>query len=207
MGQFDANQGASSADSTLGGFISGMDARVAGSWRLGLASGYSQSDFSVDALHSSGTAKTAHLGVYGGGDIGVFAVRGGGTYAWSAIYTNRSVVFPGFYEREEASYDVDVGQIFGEVAYPITIDDVALEPFAGLAFGDGLKERGGIAALQSYGDAADVGYSTLGMRVAKTVTWNDIVVTPNFSAAWQHAFGDVTPEASSCSSPQVHPWT
>ena len=76
---FDANQGASSADSTLGGFISGMDARVAGSWRLGIASGYSQSDFSVDALHSSGTAETAHLGVYSGGDIGVFAVRGGGT--------------------------------------------------------------------------------------------------------------------------------
>ena len=106
---------------------------------------------------------------------------------------------------------MDVGQIFGEVAYPIAIDDVALEPFAGLAFvsaqSDGLKERGGIAALQSSGDAADVEYSTLGMRVAKTVTWNDIVVTPNFSAAWQHAFGDVTPEASSCSSPQVHPWT
>ena len=34
------------------------------------------------------------------------------------------------------------------------------------------------------------------MRVAKTVTWSDIVVTPNFSAAWQHAFGDITPEAS-----------
>ena len=197
---FDAQQGASSTESTLGGFVSGMDARVAGSWRLGLASGYSQSDFSVDALHSSGTAKTAHLGVYGGGDIGIFAVRGGGTYAWSAIDTNRSVVFPGFAEREEASYDVDVGQIFGEVAYPIAIDGVALEPFAGLAFvsaqSDGFREKGGIAALSSSGDAADVGYSTLGMRVAKTVTWSDIVVTPNFSAAWQHAFGDITPEAS-----------
>ena len=164
---FDANQGASSADSTLGGFISGMDARVAESWRFGLASGYSQSDFSVDALHSSGTAKTAHLGVYGGGDIGVFAVRGGGTWAWTSIDTSRSVVFPGFYEREEASYDVDVGQIFGEVAYPIAIDGVALEPFAGLAFisaqSDGFRERGGIAALSSSGRRGgrwifDVGY-------------------------------------------------
>jgi outer membrane autotransporter protein len=51
-GNFDGNNNAASADRNLGGFVSGMDANVGGSWRLGLATGYSQSDISVDARHS-----------------------------------------------------------------------------------------------------------------------------------------------------------
>jgi outer membrane autotransporter protein len=48
-GDFDGNKNAASADRNLGGFVSGMDARVAGSWRAGLATGASFSDISVDA--------------------------------------------------------------------------------------------------------------------------------------------------------------
>ena len=187
-------------DSSIGGFISGLDARVFGSWRVGIAGGYSQSNFSTVALHSSGVAKTAHLGVYAGGDLGPFALRGGGAWAWSTIDTSRDVIFPGFFEHEAADYNADVSQAFGEIAYPVNFDGVALEPFADLAFvsatNDSFKEQGGIAALRSLGNTNDVGYSVLGVRAARTFEWYSTAVTPRITAAWQHAFGDVEPGAA-----------
>ena len=42
----------------------------------------------------------------------------------------------------------------------------------------------------------DVGYTTLGLRAATTMQWGATQVTPHLSAAWQHAFDDVTPGAS-----------
>jgi len=65
---------------------------------------------------------------------GPFALRGGGAWTWNDIDTSRAVIFPGFFEHEEASYDADTGQAFGEIAYPIAMGRSALEPFAGLAF-------------------------------------------------------------------------
>jgi hypothetical protein len=44
--------------------------------------------------------------------------------------TPRAVIFPGFFEREKASYSADTGQTFGEVAYPTSMGAIALEPFA-----------------------------------------------------------------------------
>jgi hypothetical protein len=49
------------ADRNLGGFVSGMDARVSGSWRLGVTAGYSQSAISVDARHSALTWFIGHM--------------------------------------------------------------------------------------------------------------------------------------------------
>ena len=109
--------------------------------------------------------------------------------------------FPGFFERETASYDADTGQLFGEVAYPIAMGRTALEePFAGLAFvsidTDSFKENGVLAALNSRGVDQDVGYSTLGLRAGATMQWGSAVVTPHVSAAWQHAFDGITTDAA-----------
>ena len=60
----------------------------------------------------------------------------------------------------------------------------------------GFTENGGIAALASSGSDADVGYSSLGVRAAATMTWSGLRVTPHASLAWQHAFGDVEPAAA-----------
>ena len=110
------------------------------------------------------------------------------------------MVFPGFYENEEASYSGDTGQVFGEAAYPILMGSAAIEPFAGLAFvhvsTDSFHERGGVAALRGASEDEDVGYSTLGLRVATTWRLSDMPFTPHVSAAWQHAFGDLTADAA-----------
>jgi len=145
-GDYDTDGNAASASRDLGGFVSGMDAGIGGSWRAGLATGASFSNVDVDARYSSADVETYHLGDYLGGMAGAFALRGGGAWAWSSIDTSRAVVFPGFFEREKASYDADTGQIFGEVAYPTTMGGMAVEPFGGLAFvsldSDTIKERG-----------------------------------------------------------------
>ena len=133
---------------------------------------------------------------------GPLRYRSGGAWAWNEIDTSfRAVLFPGFFEREKANYDADTGQIFGEIAYPTTMGSLAAEPFAGLAFvsvnGDHFHEHGGsLAALNGDGDE-NVGYSTLGLRAAVTTHWGSTLVTPHASIAWQHAFDDVTPGASS----------
>lgn len=199
-GNYNGDGNAASADRDLGGFISGMDADVGGSWRAGLATGASFSSVDVDARTSSADVETYYLGGYLGGMVGSFALRGGGLWAWNSIDTSRAVVFPGFFERQSASYDADTGQIFGEVAYPTQMGSIALEPFAGLAFvsvdTDSFRERGGpLASLRGVDADQDVGYTTLGLRAATTMQWGGTQVTPHIAAAWQHAFDDVTPSA------------
>jgi outer membrane autotransporter protein len=200
-GDFDGNRNAASAGRNLGGFVSGLDAHVAGSWRFGVAAGYSQSNINVDARHSAADVASAHLAGYAGGAAGPLALRGGGAWAWNDIDTSRAVIFPGFFEREKASYNADTGQLFGEVAYPTSMGGIALEPFAGIAGvridTDNFKEHGGaLAALRSRSIVQDVGYSTVGLRFGTIWHWRDMAILPHASAAWQHAFDGVTPEAA-----------
>jgi outer membrane autotransporter protein len=177
-----------------------MDAAVSQSWRVGLATGASFSNVSVDARYSGADVKSYHLGGYAGGMAGEFALRGGGMWTWNEIDTSRAVVFPSFYERQTASYDADTGQLFGEVAYPTQVAGLVLEPFASLAYvsvnSSTFRERGGaLASLRGALDQ-DLGYSTVGLRAATIMHWGEMLITPHFSAAWQHAFDDVTPGAA-----------
>jgi len=196
---FDGNGNAASAARQLGGFVSGMDAGVGDGWRIGAATGFSQSSINV-ARHSSADVDTVYLAGYAGGNFGPIALRSGGSWGWHDIDTSRFVVFPGFSEKEEASYRGDTGQVFGEAAYPMLMGSAAVEPFAGLAFvrvnTNSFHERGGVASLRGAGEDEDVGYSTLGLRAATTWHLSDLVVTPHVSAAWQHAFGDLTSDAA-----------
>ena len=198
---FDSDGNAATANRNLGGFVSGMDANIGGSWRAGVATGASFSKVDVNARYSSAQVKSYHLGGYLGGMAGSFALRGGGMWAWSDIDTSRAVVFPGFYERQKASYNVDTGQLFGEAAYPMQMWGMGVEPFAGLAYvsvnGDNFHERGGaLASLNGRSTDENVGYTTVGLRAAQTMMWGAMQVTPHLSAAWQHAFDNVTPDAA-----------
>jgi subtilase-type serine protease len=114
--------------------------------------------------------------------------------------TDRTIVFPGFFDRATAQYNGRTGQIFGEVGYGFAFGRVAVEPFAGGAWvhlnTDAATERGGAAALAVAANDFEVGYSTLGIRTASMVPLGDgMVLVPRASAAWQHAFNDVTPTA------------
>jgi hypothetical protein len=53
------------------------------------------------------------------------------------------------------------------------------------------------SALAGTGNREDVGYSTLGARLATNyLLQNGMALIPRVSVAWQHAFGDVSPTAA-----------
>lgn len=199
-GDVDGNGNAASVDRTLGGFVSGMDMALGGSWRVGLATGYAQSNVGVDARLSAADVESYHFAGYLGGRLGDVALRGGGAWTWNEIDSSRTIAFPGFLERAEASYDGDTGQIFAEAALPLAHPSVTWEPFGRLAYvhvgTGGFTESGGVAALTSSGGAEDVGYSLLGLRAATVLSMHGMQVVPRASLGWQYAFGDVDPAAS-----------
>jgi outer membrane autotransporter protein len=195
---FNGNGNAAGANRTLGGFMSGMDAMLNDTWRIGGAIGYAQSDVGVGDRLSSADVESYQLAGYTSGQVGSFIVRGGGVWSWSSIDTDRAVLFPGFFEDVEASYNANTGQVFGEVALPLAHSNVAYEPFAGLAWvgvdSGSFTETGGDAALTSGGANGSVGYMSLGLRAAGSMFVGGVEVVPRASAAWLHAFGDVDPD-------------
>lgn len=75
---------------------------------------------------------------------------------------------------------------------------LAAEPFGGLAYvwlnNDGFSETGGAAALAGAHNVDNLGYSTLGLRLATLYALpNGTTLAPRATAAWQHAFGSTMP--------------
>ncbi len=199
-GQFDGNGNAATADRSLGGFLSGVDAGLGGGWRAGLATGYTQTSVSVNQRLSSADINSYNLVGYAGGGLAGVALRAAGAWTWHGIDSSRTVLFPGFFENESASYNGDTGQLFGEAALPLGTGATALEPFAGLAYvhvsTGGFTESGAVAGLNSGGNSDDLGYVTLGGRAATMLPYEGTQVTPHAAVAWQHAFGDTSPGAA-----------
>ena len=187
--------------SRFGGFLSGVDVRYGDTLRAGLVAGYLRSDLNAAARSSSAGIDSAQLGAYAGGRLGALNVRGGASYSYDSIDTSRAIAFPGFTDQTQAHFHGNVGQVFGEVGYGMTFNQVAVEPLAGLAYvhlhNGAFLESGGVAALSGSSVNENIGYSSLGVRAATALPLaNGTVLVPRGSLQWQHAFGDVTPAAA-----------
>ncbi|TWS93424.1 autotransporter domain-containing protein, partial [Reyranella sp. CPCC 100927] len=191
---------AATAKRTTGGFFIGADTKIADTWTIGLATGYSRSTIDVDGRSSRATIDSYHLALYGGAQFGPVGVRLGASHTWHSIDSSRSITFPGVADAARADYKARTTQVFGDVGYTVALGDVALEPFASLAWvhlsTNRFGERGGIAALRTRGGSDSNLFSTLGIRAAAQV-WNDQnkTLTLRGTLGWRHAFGDVTPAA------------
>jgi outer membrane autotransporter protein len=199
-GKIDGDGNAAETRRDLAGFVTGFDRRL-GNWTAGLAAGYSHANVRVDARGSSAEIDTAHLAGYLGASFGPWNLRTGAAFAWHSLDTNRTIAFPGFFDRTNARYDGNTAQAFGEIGYGMALGGVALEPFAGLALvrvsTRGFTETGGAAALTGAGNSDGVGYSSLGLRAAtQYMLENGIVLRPRASLGWQHAFGELMPSAA-----------
>jgi outer membrane autotransporter protein len=196
-GSFDGDGNAAGVSRNLGGVFTGLDRRF-GDWRGGIAAGYTNSSVSVSARASSANIDTAHVAAYAGTSRGAFNFRSGAAFAWSEVGTNRSVAFPGFFDSLTAHYNASTSQVFGEVGYGFAMGKLAIEPFGGLAYvhleTGGFSEAGGGAALAGSRATDDVGYSSLGVRLAESFAlFNGTALTPRVSAYWQHAYGNTIP--------------
>jgi outer membrane autotransporter protein len=199
-GRFDGDRNAASVRRDLAGFFTGLDTRFGAGGRAGLAAGYTGSKNALDG-RGSATVDTAHAAAYGGWSFGALSLRAGGAAAFHSIDTDRSIAFQGFFDRATAGYQGRTGQIFGEAGYGFSFANVAVEPFAGAAWvhlkTDAAAERGGPAALSFAGTTFEVGYATLGLRAAGMIALaNAMMLVPRATVAWQHAFGNVVPQAA-----------
>jgi outer membrane autotransporter protein len=200
-GGFDGNGNASGLSTSLGGVVAGVDKRIDPSTHVGAAFGYSHSTSSVSALDSSAQADSGLIAAYAGKSFGAWNLRGGVSYSFSQVDSSRYVLLPGLSDNAHGQYNAGLTQVFDEIGYGMALQNVAVEPFAGLAWAhlntDGFSEQATAVGLTANGSDADVGYSTLGLRAATDfVLPSGMVFTPRASAAWQYAFGDVTPIAT-----------
>ena len=199
-GHADSDGNAASLRSRFAGFLSGVDARFGEIMRAGFTAGYLRSDLNADARASSAGIDSVQIGAYAGGKLGALNVRGGASYSFDSIDASRGIFFPGFTDQAKTSFHGHVGQVFGEVGYGMTLNRLAIEPLAGLAYvhvhDNSFLESGGAAVLSGSGASENLGYSTLGIRAATALPLaNGTVLVPRASVQWQYAFGDVTPTA------------
>ncbi|MFT4117086.1 autotransporter domain-containing protein [Bradyrhizobium sp.] len=200
-GSFDGDGNAAGVTRSLGGVFTGLDRRFGDDWRAGIAAGYSNSSVGLSARASSANIDTAHVAAYAGTSRGPLNFRAGTAFAWSEVGTSRSVLFPGFFDSVTAHYHASTSQVFGEVGYGFAVGKLAIEPFAGLAYvhldTGSFSETGGAAALAVARSTEDVGYSSLGVRLAQSFAlFNGTAFVPRLSAYWQHAYGNTIPTAS-----------
>jgi outer membrane autotransporter protein len=198
-GRFGSDGNAADARHSFGGVMGGFDGRF-GNWRAGLVTGYSQSSVNVDDRASSALIDTGYVGFYAGTSAGAWNLRSGAVYALHDIGASRTVAFPGFSDRTSVKYRGDTAQIFGEVGYGLTWGTLAAEPFAGFSWVHvdawRFTEAGGASALSGANNTVNLGFSSLGMRIATNFALsNGAVLTPRASLAWEHGFGDVVPAA------------
>ncbi|MCG7504885.1 autotransporter domain-containing protein [Mesorhizobium retamae] len=185
---------------STGGFVTGVDGLVTDNWRLGFLTGYSHSSLKVDDRKSSASTDNYHLGIYGGTEWGALSLRSGLAYTWSEIDSARQAVFPGFADSLTSSYRAGTTQVFGELGYGLKAGNVALEPFANLAYvnvhTDGFAEQGRVAALTVYGGSNDLTFTTLGIRASTEFELGGAKATARGTIGWRHGFGDITPTVS-----------
>ncbi len=184
---------------SIGGIISGVDMRV-DRWLVGAALGYSQSNADIAGLGTQFTNDSLLVALYAGTTAGPWAMRFGASYAFNQVEADRTISYPGYLALANANSNGATTQAFGEVGYDVAVQGLALEPFAGLAYvnvsAQNIAESGASAGLVGSSDQIGVGYSTLGLRAATTLTLGGgMVLQPRAALAWQYAFGDTAPTA------------
>lgn len=195
--QRDGDGNATALRYNTGGGFGGVDVTLNSRWRFGFVAGGGTTSASANARASSGSIDTAHVGVYGGTQVGTFAFKGGLAYARHDITTSRTIAFGTFGDFARAGYRGSTSQAFGEVAWRAPVARLTLETFANIAYvrasTGAIAEAGGAAALRVAGASNDTVYTTLGIRGSKVLAVAPWPVVVAASLGWQHAWTHSAP--------------
>ncbi|MCP4564407.1 MAG: autotransporter domain-containing protein, partial [Bosea sp.] len=200
-GNSDGDGNAASLNRRSGGALLGADLMLydapGSSLKVGVAGGYSQSRFDLDARLSSGKFESGHAALYAGARFGNLRFDAGAAYSWSESDIRRQVAIRGFGDLLRLQRPGSVTQGFAELGYAFAFRGFAIESFAQLALirvsTDAGTERGGAAALRVLSSEQTLGFTTLGLRAEA-----QLGAMPLFARAmlgWRHGFGELTPQA------------
>ncbi|MFC4277911.1 autotransporter serine protease [Achromobacter aloeverae] len=180
------------------GLIFGADTAVSSTTRLGGA--LALGDTRVNT-RGAGAGQRADIGGvslsgYGSTLAGTARLSYGASVGSNAIKTRRNTDFG----TARARYQAWTAQIFGEAGLPTVLGGATVEPYAGLAYdhahGKGFTESGGGPAdLRGKGASQGNASSTLGVRARQAWSMGaNGQLGLHGQAAWQHAYGNLTPE-------------
>ena len=187
---------AASLRTSTGGLVAGVDGSLADPYRAGIMGGYSNTFFSTGD-RGSGSSANYQIGLYGGAQWASLMLRSSVSYTLHDIQINRTATFPGYSDNLKASYFGGSFQAANELGYQISASGGVVEPFVNLAYinlvTSGFTEQGGTAALSAGLQAANVVFSTLGVRRWSSAMIGSLAAQLNVMVGWQHAYGDTIP--------------
>jgi outer membrane autotransporter protein len=200
-GWTDGNANVAKIDRSTGGFIIGGDVGfdwLGGETRMGVAGGYTRTNFDMDSRLASGNVNGVFGSLYGATSFGNINLRLGTSYTNNDIEMSRAVLVPGLSSAFKTKLDGFTAQAFGEAGYRLNYGALQIEPFAGLAVvrlhTDSFNEIGGPAALYGASQDRTIPTSTIGAHVAAKLG-TSLPLTARATLGWQHAFGDVDGKA------------
>ncbi len=196
-GTTDSSHDTAGYSTSIGGLLAGVDGALDEQTRIGLVTGYSDSSLSMGSgTHSSAKVDSYHLGAYAGHETGAWRLSTGAAYSWHRADVKRDLQYGNVSGKQKAKVDASTTQVFGEAAYRLHLQPLALEPFANLAYvhldTEGFREKGNAAALKSAGDQRDAVLSTLGVRVLKTFNLSaQQSLDVSGHLGWQHSLSAI----------------
>ncbi|MFS2068033.1 autotransporter domain-containing protein [Pseudomonas sp. CT11-2] len=199
-GKTDERHDTAGYTTSIGGLLAGVDGAVDDETRVGLVAGYSDSSVNMGSgTHSSAQVDSYHLGAYAGHEMGAWRLSTGGAYSWHRADIKRDLQYADISAKQKAKVDAGTTQVFGEAAYRLNLQPLAVEPFANLAYvhldTEGFTEKGDAAALNNSGVRRDAVLGTLGVRALKTLTLSgQQQLDLSGSLGWQHNLSNTDSE-------------
>ncbi len=188
---------AAALEETGYGALFGIDAPVAGAWRVGAAGGYRTADIDgPDMMTGQAELTQWHGAVYTASARGRWRAQAGLGISGASVDTSRTIALSGILDdRLGASYDATVLHAFGELGYAAAVAGGEVQPFLNLsviqAEADEVRETGlngsSQADLTITGDDTLVQYATLGVK-GRTLDLGDLSL--DGMIGWRRGFGD-----------------
>ncbi len=171
-------------------------------WRVGLATGASFSNVDVDARYSSADVESYTLGGYAGGMAGSVCLarrRHVGLERYRHVprgHLPRLLRAAEGELRRRHRPDLRRGGL-PDARWAAWRSSPSAGSLTSRSTPDSFKEHGGsLASLRGATPNKTWAIRRLGLRAATTMQWGGMQIVPHLSAAWQHAFDDVTPGAA-----------
>ena len=195
----EGDRGSGTLDSNVGGVAGGLDYRFNPTALIGVAGGYTVSDFSVDATQTDGTVQGAHVGLYGFKSFGQIYLAGTADYAHFQNQTDRIIDWV-VDERAKGNFNSDMFGGHLEAGWRRSLGRHYITPFVGVdAYkldSNGFTENShnlngglGILGLTFASDSVTSVTSSVGLQLdTQYALANDWLLTPFVRVAWVHEY-------------------
>lgn len=179
------------------GLVGGADTRVGDTTRVGMAFGYSRSQFDLSGRASGGDVRSSHVLAYLRTERDRYSLIAGVGYARLENDVRRTIVLPGLGERLSSQYGGDLVHGFAEISTRMGDAEKSIEPFAGLAAyrirNDAFTESGGSSALSGDARSNSFAIGSVGVRAVAPILPR---LSVRSQVEWQHTLGGSAPQAS-----------